>query len=194
MFETAIESAAEFTRPIHTISRNYGSEVVQAGAASLFFVNADGWAITCKHVIELLRVSKALESHRNAFLKEISDGGGPLAPRKLLRQLESKYQLSKNKAYELNTMLVECTDGAQVSLEWRVHPNVDLALIKFKDFQNLRCSKFPTFPDDSEAINPGNFLCRLGFPFPEFNNYKIDTSTNSLQWTTEGRTISPRFT
>ena len=50
MFVDAIEKAAAFTRAIHMISRNYGSDGIQPHAATLFFVNAEGWALTCAHV------------------------------------------------------------------------------------------------------------------------------------------------
>lgn len=50
MFINAVERVATFTRPIHIIFRTYGSEDVRRAAATLFFVNSDGWALTCKHV------------------------------------------------------------------------------------------------------------------------------------------------
>jgi hypothetical protein len=37
MFASAIERAAKFTRPIHTIHRFFGSTQVHPGAATLFF-------------------------------------------------------------------------------------------------------------------------------------------------------------
>lgn len=47
-------AAGEFTRPIHTIVRYFGSTDVHPGAATLFFINSDGWALTCRHVAEHL--------------------------------------------------------------------------------------------------------------------------------------------
>ena len=46
MFVSAIDTAAHFTRPIHTITRLWGEATVVPGAATLFFVNSDGWALT----------------------------------------------------------------------------------------------------------------------------------------------------
>ena len=54
MFVEAIETAASFTRAVHTISRTYGSNVVRTGASTIFFVNADGFALTCAHVARYL--------------------------------------------------------------------------------------------------------------------------------------------
>jgi len=70
MFEGAITRAAEFTRPIHTIFRYFGSTEVQAGAASLFFINADGWAITCWHVAVQLAASDQLQVRYEACKTE----------------------------------------------------------------------------------------------------------------------------
>jgi hypothetical protein len=56
MFEAAIEKVSQFTRPLHTISRSFGGLVVP-GAATFFFVNDEGVAITCKHIAEMILAS-----------------------------------------------------------------------------------------------------------------------------------------
>ena len=60
MFVSAIDSAARFTRPLHTITRMWGETTVIPRAATLFFVNADGWALTCKHVASQLELGRQL--------------------------------------------------------------------------------------------------------------------------------------
>jgi len=50
MFVSAIEPAAEFTRPVHIILRYFGTTEVQPAAATLFFANSEDWALTCRHV------------------------------------------------------------------------------------------------------------------------------------------------
>ena len=42
-------------------------------------------------------------------------------------------------------------------------------------------------------IKQGEFLCRLGFPFPEFNNFKHNETTDDIEWTNTGINGSPRF-
>ena len=54
MFVKAIEEVAKYTRAIHSIHRNYASTVIQLGTATLFFINSDGWALTCRHVVNQL--------------------------------------------------------------------------------------------------------------------------------------------
>lgn len=70
MFQDSIEKIAGFTRPIHTIFRTYAGKEIIRGAATLFFVNKEGYAITCKHVIELLVSSDNLKKTYNSFKRE----------------------------------------------------------------------------------------------------------------------------
>ena len=70
MFVNAIEEVANFTRPIQTITRNYSETIVRPGAATLFFVNENGCAITCKHVIDLIGNRDAINKNYDNFRKE----------------------------------------------------------------------------------------------------------------------------
>ena len=72
MFINANEEVGKYTRPIHTISRNYGDNIVNPGAATLFFVNEDSVAITCKHVVDLIGNRDAINQHYRNFINEKS--------------------------------------------------------------------------------------------------------------------------
>ena len=50
MFVKAIEEVAGYTKAIHTLQRVWGANRIVPGSATLFFVNSDGWALTCAHV------------------------------------------------------------------------------------------------------------------------------------------------
>ena len=67
MFTTAIEKLSQFTRPIHTIERNFNSTTIRPGAATLFFVNESGVAITCKHVAEVMFQADQLAARYTDF-------------------------------------------------------------------------------------------------------------------------------
>ena len=54
MFVDAIKEITKFTRPIQTITRVYGHKEVTPGLSTLFFVNENGTAVTCKHVAQLI--------------------------------------------------------------------------------------------------------------------------------------------
>lgn len=190
MFVEAIEKAARFTRPIHTITRNYGSTVVQPVSASLFFVNAEGWALTCKHVADLLLSADLVNRRYRQFQREAHD----LIVRKrkaAVKELEKKYGYSPRITVQIKNTFVNCTDG---KLDFKIvsHQILDLALIKFSGGRVL-CEEFPVFPADTSVLKPGRNLCRLGYPFPEFTNYRYDEDRDDIVWTEEGRIQTALF-
>ena len=65
MFENAIENVLKFSRPLHSISRTYGG-LVSPGTSTFFFVNNNGVAITCKHVVNLI---PAADNLNQTFIK-----------------------------------------------------------------------------------------------------------------------------
>jgi len=192
MFTQAIEIATKFTRPVHSIFRNYGSTYIQSGTATFFFVNPDGWALTCGHVADQLVAEKGLNEKAEAFKNELSALMGTQKKKRLLKELEKKYGYSKNTPFELHNRLKNCVEGI-AKLHVVKHQKVDVALIQFQDFTRLLCDTFPIFPSDTSGLQPGKFLCRLGFPFPEFTNFEYDEENDQIIWTDTGRIVTPGF-
>jgi len=192
MFIQAIETVAAFTRSIHTISRNYGSTVIQPSASTLFFVNSDGWALTCGHVAKQLLAAEQLTARRKKFLKELSAGASGKRGKQFLRKLEKKHGFNKNETYEVYNTFFNCIKG-QLNVEIKIHEKLDVALIHFKGFNKLLCNSFPVFIKNGGSLKPGKHLCRLGFPFVEFTNFAYDSDADKIHWTTTGRKETPRF-
>ena len=88
MFIRAIEIAKEYTRPIHTIQRFYSSDKVIAGAATLFFVNSDGWALTCRHVAQLLIAPDQIAKRKANYEGDYLALKGKKKERQILKELE----------------------------------------------------------------------------------------------------------
>ncbi len=192
MFIKAIETASAFTRSIHTISRTFNSNLIHPGTATLFFVNEDGYAVTCKHVAEMLIQAEKINTHYQLFLKEKEKIKTNNPDDSILKELEKKYQLNADATIQLKTNFVNCVDiisGFNIQL----HPTLDLAIIKFNGYNKVHYNTYARFPKDTSIIKQGKFLCRLGFPFPEFSNFKINELTNDIEWTNEGKNISPSF-
>lgn len=192
MFIRAIEIATQFTRPIHTIERFYGSTIIHPGAASLFFVNNQGWALTCKHVANIFIAGNQFAQRKKDFENDLVSMRGKKKEKHILRELEQKYQLSRKTVFEIKNRIVNCIEGT-LDLELILHPTLDLALLHFKNYTNLLCTSFPIFPKDTANLKQGKFLCRLGFPFPEFTNFEYIQSTDTIDWTNTGRTDTPIF-
>jgi len=192
MFVHAIEVVSAFTRPIHSISRNYGSTVVQPGAATLFFVNSNGWALTCRHVAELILGADQLLAKRESFTNELRESLGQKKKNQILRELERKYVYSKHTIFELYNNFVNCVEG-NLDAEIKLHNDLDIALIHFRNYTQLYCDSFPIFSANGSDLKQGKFLCRLGFPFAEFTNFAYESATDRIHWTNEGKKETPRF-
>jgi hypothetical protein len=191
MFVDAIETAAKFTRPIHMIYRNYASTAVYPGAATLFFVNSDGWALTCGHVAKSFQAGKQLQVKYKEFKDELASYCGDRRERQLRKKLELKYNYTKQTEVELHCRFMNCIKNAQ-SVKTIIHNSFDIALLKFEGSQIL-CDTFPVFAKNTSDLKQGKFLCRLGFPFPEFTNYSYDKENDKIVWTEIGRKDTPQF-
>ena len=112
----------------------------------------------------------------------------------MLRALEAKYKYSKREPFELHNRFINCVEG-NLEIKAIPHPqeDVDVGLIKFENFGKLLCNQFPVFPQDTSGLKQGKYLCRLGFPFPEFENYVYDAQDDQIKWTDTGRRDTPRF-
>jgi hypothetical protein len=192
MFVKAIEKAKKYTRPIHTITKSYKSNDILPGAATLFFVNDKGYAITCKHVIELLVQSENINKNYSSFKSERDKLPQDVKLKKNIKGLMLKYTIDDKTTIQLKNTFMNCVDEMS-GFTWHVHPTYDLAILKFNDFGKLMCNEFAVFKKDSNEIQQGKFLCRLGFPFPEFTNYTYNDQIDEIEWTKTGVNASPIF-
>jgi len=187
MFVQAIEKVAGFTRAIHSISRNFGSSQIEKGAATLFFVNQEGYALTCKHVAQWITQADQINQRYANFQNQAKTLSGGQQ-----NNLAKKLGLDAGKTSEMRITFVDCVDRIS-NLKFNLHPVYDLALIKFEGFEKTLFSSTPIFKKEEKEIQSGAMLCRLGFPFPEFTNFELNQQAQVLQWSASGNARSPRF-
>jgi hypothetical protein len=192
MFTEAIEKVSNFTRPIHSILRLYKSSQIIPGSSTLFFVNEDGYAITCKHVIDVLTSSENTNKVYNAFKAERDKLTKDEEYEKNLAAIEAKYNYHSETLVQIKSMFMDCADSKS-SYAGYVHPRHDLAIIKFSGYDHLLYGGYAKFLRDTSKIRQGKFLCRLGFPFPEFQNFSYNEAKDDIEWTNAGLKVSPRF-
>lgn len=195
MFVEAIKKVSLFTRPIHTIRREYGSDVVIPGAATMFFVNELGVAITCKHVANIITQAEKINKHFLNFKKEKESLPSPNNNKykRKLRELEKKYHYEKkNITVQVKVNFNNCVDKIN-GFNILVHPKYDLAIIKLEGYEKLYYKNYAIFLKNETLVNQGKYLCRIGYPFPEFSNFKYDTEKDDILWITEGNPTTPRF-
>ena len=193
MFVNAIEEVAQFTRPIHTITRNYHETIVSPGAASLFFVNDDGCAITCKHVVDLIGNRQAINEKYKKFQLEKNEIGKNNKYNQRIKTLEETYNFKEDTIIQLKELFVGVTSEPTVNYRWINHPKYDVSILIFENFKNPLYQSHAKFLKESSSLKQGKYLCRLGFPFPEFTNFQYNNSTDDIEWTNIGKSETPRF-
>lgn len=192
MFISAIERVSQFTRPIHTLIRSYGGKQLLPGASTIFFVNENGYAITCKHVVDLLASSDNINLNYNNFKRERQSLPQDGKFKTHLKGLELKYKFNPDTTIQVKHNFIASVDKMS-GFSCFVHPTLDLAILKFNDFGKIHYSDCAKFLRDGNNIKQGKFLCRLGFPFPEFNNFTFNNETDEIEWTSTGVSASPIF-
>jgi hypothetical protein len=195
MYIKAIEEISKFTRSIHTIVRYYGNDFVTPWAASLFFVNDEGIAITCKHVAENLINQDALNNHYKAFKIDKDNLGKKIDGKykKGLAALETKYNFKNQETViQIQNRIMDSFDTI-TGFDCIAHPTLDLAILKFKGFTKNIYSSHAVFVSDAEKIKQGKSLCRLGYPFAEFNNFEYKADIDDIEFTNQGNLGTPTF-
>ncbi|GAB2766529.1 hypothetical protein GCM10027275_05500 [Rhabdobacter roseus] len=192
MFVDAIEKVDQFTRPIHFIARYYGGSDIIPGTATLFFVNEEGCAITCRHVAEHLLQAEAIYAHYLKFKTELRSYGSGRVSDALRTRLEDQYKINKETAIRVRSNFVNSVSGFK-RFTIHLHASQDLAIIQFHDYEAKHYQGHAYFLRDGRHIRQGKYLCRLGYPFPEFTNYRLNQQLDDIEWTNEGRINTPNF-
>ena len=191
MFESAIDNVLQFTRPLHTISRTYGG-LILPGSSTFFFVNDNGIAITCKHVLDLIPAADNINQTYLQFKAERERIPKDGKYKRNLQGLEIKYKYNADSTIQLKNNFLNCFDTIK-EITCHAHPTLDLAIMEFKGFNKIYYTSHARFIKDNNKIKQGKSLCRIGFPFPEFNNFKHNPDTDDIEWTNTGNPNSPSF-
>ncbi len=191
MFEPAIEKILQFTRPLHSISRTYGG-LILPGTSTFFFVNGKGVAITCKHVMNLIPAADEINRTFLHFKEERDRIPKDGKYKRNLQGLGTKYKYHPDTTIQLKNNFLNCFDKIE-EITCHAHPTIDLAILEFKGFNKVYYDSYAHFVKDSSKIKQGKYLCRIGFPFPEFNNFKHNPDIDDIEWTSTGNPNSPSF-
>ena len=187
MFVKAIESVSGAVLPMHIIRQRFGDSSVLPDIASLFFVNENGYAVTSKRIATILKASSAVEQQYQAYLNQKSQLKHDESYRFALKRLENNMKLSKDSVIRIRFSFMGCASG-NVRVECTPHPKYDLALLHFVTDGSYLYKRHVTFAE--QAPKQGQTLCRLGFPIPEFRNFRYDAEQDTVTFTETGKTVS----
>jgi hypothetical protein len=187
MYVKAINAVSLFTRPLLTIVRRYGSAAVEPHSATIFFVNEEGCAITCKHVV-LNLFADADKKYAEFKKKKEALGESSKKFNKRLRALEQEYAYDETTIVSVKNRFQDCVENLEIE-EIKTHETEDLAYIRFKNWNKLAYTGHAVFLGDSNEAVSGKNLCRLGYPFPEYANYKYNKDSDEIEWTNDAPSL-----
>ena len=190
MFADAIETVGAYTRALHIIRRRFGDNAVFADCGTLFFVNDQGDALTAKHVAAAIPAADQMEKKYRQYLAERAALKQDESLRFEEKLLERRYGYSKDTIMQLRNTFVDCAEGGS-GFTCKFHPRYDLALIHFNHPDRYCYRGHAVF--SKQPPRPGQSLCRLGFPFPEFSNFRYNPETDCIEFFQGGVPVSPRF-
>ena len=158
MFVKAIQQVSGFTTPLKFITRNYKSTTVIPGLATMFFINDDGYALTCKHVIDLLSKADEINNGYKSFKEEISTFSGSKRNAEI-KHAEKRYNLNPDTIIQLKVN-VECIDGFK-EIEFYSSNVYDIGVIRFIGYHSIHKVGHCVFAKDGEQAKSGKSLCSL---------------------------------
>lgn len=192
MFADAIEKVGEFTRPLVYIYRNYGETVVNNGSATMFFVNEEGCAVTCRHVAETILASHSVNNKYNQFKKAKAQLVNASNRAQMLKKLEMEYGYKKGVTVNVKCHFKGCVCPV-TEITCHIHKLYDLAIVRFKGYDRPMYKDYAVFADNADKLRPGQSVCRIGFPFPEFTNAIYNGITDNIEWGDMNNINTPRF-
>ena len=184
MFVNAIEEVKDAIRPMHIIRRRFGDNAILPDIATLFFVNEYGYAITSKRVSSILKASANAEQMYRVYLQKRSELKHDESYRFALKRLEKDMKLTQDSIIQIRYVFMGCAKG-NIRMEYIPHPKYDLALLHFTTDDQFLYHKHVTFASD--APKQGQSVCRLGFPMPEFKNYRMNQESDAIEFADVGK-------
>jgi hypothetical protein len=163
MFRNAITTAMAFTRPVVT-SRREVSGVCSSSIGAIVVVNEDGWIVTAAHILTqletLLAQTAQVLQHQQAEAAIRADQSLGNAQRRA--KLVALGKLN-------NKATAHCSawwgiDSASI-VDAHTIESVDLGIARLHPFDPKSISTYPTFKRPDIGVEPGEMLCKLGFPF-----------------------------
>ncbi|MGN1044530.1 MAG: serine protease [Candidatus Methanomethylophilaceae archaeon] len=158
MFADACEKMMKCTFPIVN-SRHFISGRTESGLGAIVVINPEGWAFTAGHVLStLIKHNECMNKIRET---DAWNRDHPNDKKEYDKQWSDHHSL---------WIGIPGTDVHNVY----INMELDIALIKLKNFRREYVTEYPVFRDPSK-VRPGTSICRLGFPFaPAVTTYDAE--------------------
>ena len=171
MFKDAIKKNLESVKPLATAYKTPYSDELVTNMYSIILINEEGWALTTKSVANNIIAADKIYEAYDKIKEELIANKVP--PKKIYK----KYKINDDDPVILRNIFLNTLDSWS-GLKIYAHEYLDLALIKFEEPSGFACNEFPVFAKKNPV--QGETLCRLGFPYPEFNVFRYDYMNKDL--------------
>lgn len=171
MFKEAIRNNITNIKPLVTGYKKPFSDGIINSIGTVIVLNEDGWVLTCKHLADTIVIADQIMNKYEDIKKELFENKIP--PKKIYK----KYDIKDDQALIMQNVflnLIEKWDSIRIF----AHEYLDLALIKFENPGKIMCDKYPIFAKENASI--GEYLCRIGFPYPEINCFRYNHVTKTI--------------
>lgn len=171
MFKKAIKINTECVKPIATAYKIPYSDELITNMFSIILINEEGWVLTTKNVANNIILADKIHLSYEEIKNELIENKIP--PKKIYK----KYKIKEESALILKNVFLN-TISSWEGLKIFAHEYLNLALIKFEDPKDIICNNFPVFAKNN--AEQGETLCRLGYPYPDFNAFKYDYASKDI--------------
>jgi hypothetical protein len=176
MSENGIPIVEKFTRPLLAIFRNFQSEQVKQEAATIFFVNEFGFAITTAETIYKYLPLQTYYDKYQIFKEKCASQTVDIEELKV----EFGYN-NKEAIIDLKPIFLNCSSSFE-RVNFIIHPKYNLGVLHFEKATDFAYSGYAKFLHGVENIQKGKELMRLGYPFPESSNYFLNKIEDQIEW------------
>lgn len=199
MFRKACAIAAEFTFPM-VLSRKTVGGVCSSSIGTFVVVNSEGWIVTAGHILNqwtklvgTTAATKAAIQARDAIKSEPN-----LTNKERAKKLSSAPQVGKDDTEQCSLWMG--FPDATVRLTNMMFYDVavpdwgevaDFGIGQLQPFDPAWVKTYPIFKDPTKEFEPGKSLCKLGFPFHQFQP-TWDAGTSGFRLP-DGALPMPRF-
>lgn len=170
MFINAIKTNKEYTRPLYGGIKLLGSDNIISSISTYIVVNDEGWILTCKHVAEQIINSENL--------KDLFTEYKTIQNEKELQRFKQKYGITNDDIISQINIFVNTFEGGHIS-KIILSKDLDIALIKWEDFENISVTEYPKFSNSTPEI--GQSVCKLGFAFIEDDYFYYDSTSKEIK-------------
>ena len=164
MFANAVAEAAKFTRAV-LISTRLHSGKVETGCGSYVLVNAEGWVLTAGHGLHALLKFNEDKPKYDAYSAALAAIGADKTLPKGKRQ--KRFRALGFDPNWISHVSYLWGPGVNAPL-YHLDGLADLAAVKLENLNLPADQEFPRFGDAGIELPQGTSLCKLGFPFHQF--------------------------